>query len=107
MNRVDEKGKTYTQRVTKMGTEVEILTVRGTIHGYLHLSLGQRVKDLLNNNEQFLAITSALVKATGQGSPTGSGDAREVGFMALNKQHIISVIPINEPKQPVDDESYP
>ena len=64
MNRVDEKGKVFTARIHKMEVEVNIVTVQGHVHGYLHVQPGQRVKDLLNNPaEQFLAITSATVTA--------------------------------------------
>ena len=92
MQTVDERGKFYTEKIRKISVEVVITTVHGHVRGHVHVLAGQRVKDLLNNaNEQFLAVTEASFCAT------ESARAQEVGFIALNKSHIVSVIPINEP----------
>ncbi len=104
LNRVDEKGKVFTARVRKMEVEVQISTVQGQVHGYVHLQPGQRIKDLLNNtSEQFLAITQATVQPktevkSGTKAAAAQPPASEVEFLALNKQYIISVVPIDEDK---------
>ncbi len=125
LNRVDEKGKVFTARVHKMEVEVNIVTVQGHVHGYLHIQPGQRVKDLLNNPaEQFLAITSATVytktdlqvkaaSKTTQTKQKADGSEEQVeptrsDFLALNKQYVISVVPIDEDKveRPRGEEYY-
>jgi hypothetical protein len=59
--RVDEKGKVFTERITKRAVPVVAcigdLIVRGTVH----LKPDNRLKDELNDNEQFIAITQAHV----------------------------------------------
>jgi hypothetical protein len=87
MERVDEKGK--------------VVTIGGHVHGYLHVPPGRRVKDQLNmREEQFLALTDATMQELdGQ-----AGDP--IGFIAINKDHIISVMPIDEPRPASTDEHY-
>jgi hypothetical protein len=125
MNRVDEKGKVFTARIHKMEVEVNIVTVQGHVHGYLHVQPGQRVKDLLNNPaEQFLAITSATVSAkvdpqikaapkTAQSKqkadwPDEQPEPIRSDFLALNKRYVISVVPVDEDKveRPRGEEYY-
>ncbi len=95
IERVNEKGKIFTERVRKQQVEVDIVTTQGVVHGYVHLAPGQRVKDMLNNHEeQFLAVTGVITRRNGGGNNT---EIYQTPFMALNKQYIISVIPIKEP----------
>jgi hypothetical protein len=92
MQSVDERGKFFTEKIRKISVEVVITTIHGHVRGHVHVLAGQRVKDLLNNaNEQFVAVTDASCSADAH---TG---AQEVGFIALNKSQIVSVVPINEP----------
>jgi hypothetical protein len=88
--RVDEKGKVFTERVRKASVEVKILTTQGYVHGHVHLMPDQRVRDLLNSREeQFLAVTDAALQAY------GADNIEQVGFIALNKQYVISVEPVD------------
>jgi len=103
MGKVDEKGKLFTERVHKARVEVRIMTLQGEVHGYVHVTHEQRVKDLLNNgDEQFLAVTDATIR--GQGSL----ESQHIEFMALNKQHIVLLIPTGEDrvKRQRDEEYY-
>jgi acetyl esterase/lipase len=91
--RVDEKGKVFTPRIRTASVEVDIVTVQGTVHGFVHVKPDQRIKDELNlHAERFLAVTGATLRGHLDPSP------REVGFVAVNKSHIITVVPINEPR---------
>ena len=47
MEKVDEKGKLFTERVRKTRVEVRVMTLQGEVHGYVHLVHEQRVRDLL------------------------------------------------------------
>jgi hypothetical protein len=92
MNRVDEHGKIFTERVRKTCVEVTVLTVQSEIQGYMHIMPDERVRDVLNNNEQFIAVTDAEAKIQGR------LERLHVDFIAINKLHIISVIPVDEDK---------
>jgi hypothetical protein len=103
MEKVDEKGKLFTERVHKTRVEVRVITLQGEVHGYMHVTHDQRVKDLVNNGaEQFLAVTDATIR--GQGNV----ESQQIEFIALNKQHIVLLIPIGEDrlKQQRDEEYY-
>jgi len=92
MQTVDERGKFFTEKIRKQSVEVLVTTVHGQVRGHVYVLAGQRVKDLLNNgNEEFMALTNVSYTAH------DGTHIQEVGFMALNKRHVISVIPINEP----------
>lgn len=91
MERVDEKGKVYTQKVRTQDVEVNITTVTGKLHGFIHVTPGNRLKDQLNaRDEQFLALTNATSRNH------DDKDGVYIDFIAINKQHIISVAPIDQ-----------
>ena len=102
IDRIDQKGKIFTERIRKDHVEVEIVTIQGRVHGYVHLTPTQRVKDLLNtHNEQFLAVTSATL------GDADNPDAPRYEFITINKHYIVTVIPINEPRLPQPNDDYP
>ena len=91
MERVDDKGKIFTQRVRTQDVEVNIITVTGRLHGFIHVAPGNRLKDQLNTrDEQFLAVTNATSRNHDE------KDGVHIDFIAINKQHIVSVAPIDE-----------
>ena|SRR5258708_7444869 len=93
MERVDENGKIFTERVRKTRVEVRIMTVQGEVHGYVHMIPDQRVRDLLNDgSEQFIAVTDVTMKVP------GTMERVSADFIALNKRHIVSVAPLDEDK---------
>ncbi len=100
--KVDERGKYYTDRVTTRHVEVLVLTPRGQVRGEAHLMPGQRIKDMLNHEEQFIALTDVTI--TGD-----DASIQHAEFIALNKLHIISLIPLEAPKEkePEEYEHYP
>ena len=57
----DEKGKFFTDIVSKTSVPVLIQTMTHRIHGNVYITRGQRLKDELNLDEAFLAITDATV----------------------------------------------
>ena len=99
MSRVDQKGKLYTERVRKAEVRVLISTVQGVVEGTVYLAPGERVKDLLNSgDEQFLAVTEATVEWH-----TGPEPA-QAGFIALNKRHIVWVVPLEHAEYAPEEE---
>ncbi len=91
IDRVNERGKVFTERVKKVGVEVDIVTIYGYIRGHMHVLPTQRVRDLLNSGEErFLAVTGAAIMRNGDTKP------QEASFIAINKEHIVLVIPVDE-----------
>ncbi len=103
--KLNEKGKYFTDRVSKRQVQVVITTIHGHMRGHVFVLPTQRVKDLLNNDgEQFLAVTDVT-------SASGEGQSEHIPFIAINKRHIVTVIPIDEeasnPHNEKEDGYYP
>lgn len=83
----DEKGKIFTEHISKIAVYATIQTTTHLIRGRLHVRRDQRIIDELDLDENFLAITDVTVLgADGQvlfQSP----------FLALRRTNIIWVIP--------------
>jgi hypothetical protein len=88
--RYDDKGKFFTDIITKDPVPSIIQTLVTQIKGNVHVRLNERVKDELNRGEQFLALTEAEVFNL-QGEKIS-----EAEFMLINRDHIIWVIPDEE-----------
>ncbi|HML39681.1 MAG TPA: hypothetical protein PKD23_03265 [Bellilinea sp.] len=87
----DEKGKIFTQVVTKEPVNVIIQTNTHRIQGKLHIRPEDRLKDELDNCSHFLAVTNASVfNLDGSGSPV------RTAFMAVNIDAVVWVIPDND-----------
>jgi hypothetical protein len=94
--RYDDKGKFFTNIITKDPVPSIIQTLVTQIKGNVHVRLNERVKDELNRGEQFLAITEAEVfNLQGQ-------KISETEFILINRDHIIWIIPDEEETQRED-----
>lgn len=83
----DEKGKIFTDIVSKISIRATIQTTTHLMHGYLHVRRDQRIKDELDSNESFLALTDASVLgADGQ-------ILFQTPFLAVQRSQIIWVMP--------------
>ncbi len=86
----DEKGKYYTDVVTKIAVPAVIQTSDHLIRGLVHVRQGERLKDELESQGHFLAVTGAvLYDHAGQAVFKGQ-------FLAVQKQHIIWIMPSDE-----------
>ncbi len=89
----DEKGKFFTDYVSKDVVSAIIQTVSHRIYGNLYLRSGERVSDMLNRSEPFLAITDAKVfDAAGQ-------EILSLDFLAVNTQHVVWLAPEESPAE--------
>ena len=86
--RIDGKGKTYTQKVTKQAVPIVACVENTLIHGTIHLTPENRLKDELNNGEVFLAITHAQVLDAQTGRVLHNTD-----LLIINKQRIAWIFP--------------
>ncbi len=86
----DEKGKIFTDVITKKSVAATIQTLTHIIHGYIHIKEGSRLKDELSRADQFLAVTNAEV-TDAQGNILYRCD-----FIAIHRDHVIWIIPDEE-----------
>ena len=94
--RYDEKGKFFTDVITKDAVSSNIQTLVSRIEGNVHVRLNERVKDELNRGEQFLAVTDARIyNMQGQ-------KLYEAEFMLINRDHVIWIVPEDD-RLPVDE----
>lgn len=89
----DEKGKFYTDIVKKQPVPVVIQTTTHLMHGLIHVRDGERLKNELERNEMFLAVTSAVIY--------GAEDKilYTVPFLAVQRAQIVWIMPIDEDTQ--------
>jgi len=83
----DEKGKIFTDIVTKVAIPARIQTTTHMIQGQIHVRRDQRIKDELDSSENFLALTDVSVLG-----PEGQV-LFHVPFLAVQRAHIIWVMP--------------
>jgi hypothetical protein len=84
----EEKGKIFTEVVSKIAIEVIIQTTTHRIYGKVHIRPGERLKDELDRVELTLAVTDAVVY-----DQDGILMVFKSKFIALQKSHIIWVLP--------------
>jgi hypothetical protein len=83
----DEKGKIFTDIVSKVSIPATIQTTTHLIRGHLHVRRDQRIKDELDLTENFLAMTDVSVLG-----PDGQ-TLFQAPFLAVRRSHIVWVIP--------------
>lgn len=83
----DEKGKFFTDVVSKVPVHAVVQTTAQLIRGNIHVRHGERLKDELDRDETFLAITEAsILQADGQVQ-------FETAFLAVRRSQIVWVLP--------------
>ena len=87
----DEKGKVFTDIVTKISVFVTIQTITHMMRGQMHVRRDQRMKDELDRDENFLALTDVHVQG-----PDGQSLFHSP-FLAVRRDHIVWVMPEQQP----------
>lgn len=83
----DDKGKIFTDIVSKTAVLATVQTTTHLVRGNIHVRRDQRIKDELDLDESFLAITDAnILGADGQ-------VVFHAPFLAVKRSHIVWVIP--------------
>ena len=86
----DEKGKFYTNVISKKAVPVIIQTTLHRIEGYVHVRLDGRLKDDLDVNEPFLAVTRAKVfQADGT-------LIQEASFLSITRAQIVWIMQVED-----------
>jgi hypothetical protein len=88
--RYDEKGKFFTQIVSKDPYPVIIQTLMHRIEGNIYARQDERIKDAINAENQFIAVTDVKIYNS-QGQKIIESD-----FTLINGDHIVWMLPQNE-----------
>lgn len=86
----DEKGKFYTNVISKITISSLLQTKTHLIRGWVHVRQGERLKDELENEEKYIAVTNASIY-----DPNGT-IAYSCPFLAVQKNQIIWIMPVDE-----------
>ena len=87
----DEKGKYFTDVVPKITVPAAVQTTSHLIRGKVHVGRGERLKDELDHDEIFLAMTDVIIfGAEGQ-------VLFQAPFLAVRRSQIVWVLP--EPEE--------
>ena len=83
----DDKGKIFTDFISKVAVHATVQTTTHLMRGRVHVRRDQRIKDELDLDESFLALTDvSVLAADGQ-------VAFQAPFIAVKRTHIVWVIP--------------
>jgi hypothetical protein len=93
--RYDDKGKYFTEIVSKYTISATIQTLLHRIHGNLHLRMGERLKDEMDRAGFYLPITDVTIYSM-QGQVLYNAD-----FLLISREQIIWIMP-EEPEQDVE-----
>ncbi|HNK62530.1 MAG TPA: hypothetical protein PKL78_04715 [Anaerolineales bacterium] len=86
----DEKGKFYTNVVHKVAVPSIMQTTMHLIKGLVHVRQGERLKDELENHEEYMAVTNANVF-------DAKGDVVYSSlFLAVQKKQIVWIMPVDD-----------
>jgi hypothetical protein len=83
----DEKGKFFTDIISKRNIPVIIQTITNRMEGIVHVRRGERLKDELDSSEKFMAVTDVVIFDS-QGA-----ELYRVEFLAINRNKIVWIFP--------------
>ena len=87
VTKYDEKGKVFTEVISKEAIRATVQTVAQKIEGTIHVRVSERITDELDRDEPFLAMTSA--KVLDQDGRT----QYECDFISIRRSQIVWIIP--------------
>ena len=89
----DEKGKIFTDIVSKVAIPAVVQTTQHLVRGNIHVHRDERLKDELDRDELFLAMTDvSVIGAEGQ-------VIHESHFLAVRRAQIVWVMPAREAQE--------
>ncbi len=83
----DDKGKFFTDVISKVAAPVIVQTTTHQIHGNIHVRPGERLKDELDRDELFMALTDAKV------IDSDGKVVYQTDFIAVHRAQIVWVMP--------------
>jgi hypothetical protein len=86
----DEKGKFFTDLVPKIAIHAVLKTTAQLVRGNVHVREGERLKDELDRDEPFIAVTDAVILGE-------DGQVQfQAPFLAVQRSQVIWVFPDEE-----------
>jgi hypothetical protein len=89
----DDKGKYFTDVISKDLILTHIQTLTHHIRGFVYVRKGERLSDELNQDNLFLAVTSAEIY-----NPDGE-ILYTSDFLAVNREHIVWLMPLKDTQE--------
>jgi hypothetical protein len=89
----DDKGKYFTDVISKDLILSHIQTLTHHIRGFVHVRKGERLSDVLNQDDHFIAVTSAEIY-----NPDGE-ILYTSDFLAVNREHIVWLMPLKDTQE--------
>jgi len=89
----DDKGKIFTDVIPKTAIPALVQTTTHLIQGNVHVRRDERLKDELDRDELFLAMTDASILGSNEEK------LRDVPFLAVRRAQIVWVVPDEEAEQ--------
>jgi uncharacterized protein DUF6812 len=89
----DDKGKYFTDIISKQAIAATVQTVVQKIEGSIHVRLNERITDELDRDEPFLPMTSAKV------FDQEGRMQYECDFISIRRSQIVWIIPREERSQ--------
>jgi hypothetical protein len=87
---LDEKGKSYTDFITKDIVFSYVQTITHLIRGFVYVRKGERLIDEINRGEHFIAVTDAeILNSDGKVVQTSN-------FLVVNREQIVWLTPVEE-----------
>jgi hypothetical protein len=90
----DEKGKFYTDIISKQAIPVLIQTSSNRIRGNIYVRPAERIKDQINQEDMFLAVTDAII------FDQAGEELYQCDFLLVNREHLIWLLPEDQLRQP-------
>ena len=90
----DDKGKFFTNVITKEAVPVLIQMPTNRIRGNMYVRPGERIKDQINQEEQFLAVTEAILY------DLAGEELNRCDFLLVNREYLIWLLPEDQLHQP-------
>lgn len=90
----DDKGKFFTNVVTKDAVPVLIQTTTNRIRGNLYVRPGERIKDQINQEDTFLAITEAIL------FDLAGEELYRSDFLLVNREYLVWILPEDQMHKP-------
>lgn len=87
----DEKGKIYTDIIQKQAVWVTVQLPGLRVHGIFHIRSNERLKEALNVQESFIALTEVEIF-----KDDGKVPEVKTQFLAINKNQILWITPDSE-----------
>ena len=92
--RFDDKGKFFTEVISKEAVSVVIQTPTHLVQGNIHIRPGERLKDEINQAEDFFAVTEATIfDNEGQ-------EMYQTDFLVIYRDAIIWLLPQDKARTP-------